>query len=332
MTTSTTTPQHATARLDSLTGLRWLAALAVFAHHFWEGYPQTSVGLLGVTFFFVLSGFVLTWSCSTHPATLRFYRNRVARVVPSMMVAVLAGAAIAKMGMGQLVFSLLGLQAWSPDPSVYYGGAGVVWSLTCELFFYALFPYLFRGLINLTAAQRRWLVADVLLVGVLLRLVMGASQGFFDRWDFNYWFFDLFPLMRLPEFLVGIVLALEVKNGLKVRWALPFGLVGLALVTLVAIAGDYRLWWNLLAIGPVCLLIVSVVQGRSDGRKSWLASRPMIWLGEVSFCFYLFHYIVLLVVPPVNSLLVPLFLASVLVAAAVHYLIEKPFNRLIRGN
>ena len=76
-------------RLDSLTGLRWLAALLVFGNHALvvaEGTaldaarPLMRAGVVGVSFFFVLSGFVLAWSNSTAVPATTFYRRRFARI------------------------------------------------------------------------------------------------------------------------------------------------------------------------------------------------------------------------------------------------------------
>ena len=79
-------------RLDSLTGLRWWAAFAVFLHHMSNLAPMPIEGVLrygayGVTFFFVLSGFVLTWSARPGTPASTFWWRRFARIYPSHIVA-----------------------------------------------------------------------------------------------------------------------------------------------------------------------------------------------------------------------------------------------------
>ncbi len=330
-TTDQPTTSNRQLRLESLTGLRWLAALGVFFHHVWEGHPLTNVGPLGVTFFFVLSGFVLAWGSTKGTSVARFYRNRVARIVPTMVVAVLVGAVITKMATWQLVFSLFGLQAWSTDKAVYYGGNGVVWSLTCELFFYLTFPYCVRLLQRMTRSQRRWLVCGLVAVSVALRVAMGAWESLADPATFNYWLFAVCPVMRLPEFLVGIVLAFEIRDGLRFKYATALGFFGFTLMAVVTAIGDLRLWWNLMALVPVVLIIMGASQTSMQGQRSWLASPLMVWLGELSFCFYLFHYEFIDTIPGLGNDLVPVFALSMLASVAAHYLIEKPFNKLIRG-
>src|SRR5512133_3297128 len=80
------------SRLDSLTGLRFLAALLVFAYHAGSvgtltGNGITAPGRSGVSFFFILSGFLLTWTARPDDTRRAFYQRRVARIVPSYLVA-----------------------------------------------------------------------------------------------------------------------------------------------------------------------------------------------------------------------------------------------------
>lgn len=79
-------------RLDSLTGMRWWAAFFVFAYHMgnlapFKGQSLMNFGYTGVSFFFVLSGFVLTWSARPRVGARQFWWRRVARIWPSHMVA-----------------------------------------------------------------------------------------------------------------------------------------------------------------------------------------------------------------------------------------------------
>lgn len=85
-----------TPRLDGLTGLRWWAAFIVFLYHMLIFAPVPgllselfSYGYFGVTFFFVLSGFVLTWSARSNVPVSTFYWRRFARIWPSHIVALL---------------------------------------------------------------------------------------------------------------------------------------------------------------------------------------------------------------------------------------------------
>src|SRR5579884_2966247 len=91
--------QQSKSRLPSLTGMRFIAAALVFFFHgatdflfksprITSDYLRTvsNAGSLGVSFFFVLSGFVLTWSMRPGDTTLRFWRRRVFKIVPNHVV------------------------------------------------------------------------------------------------------------------------------------------------------------------------------------------------------------------------------------------------------
>ena len=137
-------------RLDSLTALRFIAALAVVGVHggeiLWRPLlPVRSLGYVGVTFFFVLSGFVLTWSHPSGQPARRFYRNRFARVWPLHTVTWLA-VVVATTGVAPGSWAALGLvQAWVPRAGVNFAANGPSWSLSCDAFFYVLSAWCWAG-------------------------------------------------------------------------------------------------------------------------------------------------------------------------------------------
>ena len=154
-----TGPDHDRHRtLGSLTGLRAAAALLVFGRHVSTWFTGTALaplgdrllaqGANGVSFFFVLSGFVLAWSAHRpvpgHGAVARWSGRRAARIVPlHVLTWAVAFGVIALEGSRVSVpvaaANLLLVHAFVPKQSVYYSMDAVSWSLSCELFFYALF-------------------------------------------------------------------------------------------------------------------------------------------------------------------------------------------------
>src|SRR5579875_3536705 len=139
--------------LPALTGLRAVAALFVFGFHT-SSYGPTAfpvwhvfdIGFVGVAFFFVLSGVVLTWSARPGQLAGDFWFRRAARIYPSFLVATLAAIGIYVWLGGQhgpwwsLPFVFVLLHAWAPTQEVQSAADGVSWSLSCEAFFYLLFP------------------------------------------------------------------------------------------------------------------------------------------------------------------------------------------------
>src|SRR6266508_2403518 len=88
-------PRKRLPRVESLTGLRWWAAFFVFCHHMTNLAPLPirdflKYGTSGVTFFFVLSGFVLTWSAQPGTKIRTFYRRRFARIFPLYFLTLVA--------------------------------------------------------------------------------------------------------------------------------------------------------------------------------------------------------------------------------------------------
>src|SRR5438309_5804134 len=166
---------HARRDLPSLTGLRWVAAFLVFAFHS-SGYGVlttgwwhlTRFGFVGVSFFFVLSGVVLTWSARPGQRTGQFYWRRFARVYPAHAVTAVVAILLYVVVMPPHkplwagLLALLLLHAWPPVPVVNSAANGVSWSLSCEAFFYAVFPGLTSLLSRWSSGRRIAFVAVVL--------------------------------------------------------------------------------------------------------------------------------------------------------------------------
>ncbi|WP_209742766.1 MULTISPECIES: acyltransferase family protein [Micrococcaceae] len=138
------------ARLDSLTGLRFFAAFVVLLRHTVpEIFPLpglselSAIGPIGVGFFFVLSGFILTWNWN--PATGRgvFYGRRAARILPLHALTTVVAAALLIMADTPLwastILSLFLLQAWFTE-GYRLGGNSPSWSLSVEAFFMSCSP------------------------------------------------------------------------------------------------------------------------------------------------------------------------------------------------
>jgi peptidoglycan/LPS O-acetylase OafA/YrhL len=319
ITVTAPAPERHGKRLDSLTGLRWFAALAVFFAHVSTLLPLPgtddvfSLGSSGVTFFFVLSGFVLTWTYTAGDRVGPFYGRRFARIWPLLAIGVLAALAMQysdapepmrdTMVMASISAILL-YQAWVPS-HILGGASPVTWSLAVEAFFYAVFPFLVKPVLR---RSLRWLAAAAIvlvLVGWGIRVWLWTAYPPTARPSFSgvdgLIFGTYSPIARVWEFLLGVVAAAAMRKGwrspLSVRAAgavLAAGLVVLWLLRdqtfRVAVPFDVLPQ----ATAPLYALVVVAVAGRDmAGRPSWLATRPLVKLGEWSYAFYLFHFTVL---------------------------------------
>jgi len=298
-------------RLESLTGLRWFAALGVFTYHSWQlaRIPKVQVvaifGDAGVAFFFVLSGFVLTWSFSEKTTTGVFYWRRFARIWPALAVStVFAYVAMRQVWSVSGTDVLLGLtltQAWHPN--VLLTGNPVSWSLSAEAFFYLIFPWVIRPVLRC----RAWVLA------VLAVLLVGLDLGF-RWWSFNYFLphhrgtFWLLLVLRVPpyralEFLLGVVVGAAMVHGWRPRVPMSLALLVVAVDVWgcwygmrVQFLGEY--WWNQMLAPAFALVIIAAVGNDLRGRRSVLRSRPLVALGEWSYAFYLIHLTVIRTLMP----------------------------------
>jgi peptidoglycan/LPS O-acetylase OafA/YrhL len=320
--------------LPSLTSLRAVAATMVFAFHA----QLLHIGSAGVAFFFVLSGFVLTWGYQPSRSTRQFYLRRFARIYPLhalvWLVLVLSPWLSAKPNNDWLnnFANLFLLQAWALDGRHQLTVALVTWSLSCEVFFYAVFPFAVRFLLKLSL-PKLWLLVGLSFMAVEVLVVITTFSPL--KWVTQVFYAN--PLIRLPEFLVGIAIGLSIKAGARLRWywaVLPFGISIVGFITLPA--NPALNVWGALASA---VLVAAFAQWDIAGKSRITTNRAFIYAGKISFAFYLVHLVILgranhslvgLPIPHLHMVAqVVAFLASVAVAVALHHLVEQPVHNWI---
>jgi peptidoglycan/LPS O-acetylase OafA/YrhL len=335
--------------LPSLTGLRWMAALLVFGLHvhnfrYFGGTGGDLVtwafraGASGVSFFFVLSGFVMLWSVRPGDRAPAFWRRRLARVYPVHLVtaalALLLALTTARLPVPALPAALADLLLvhtwWHPwwqtlDP--------VSWSLACEAFFYAVFPalaLLLRGLGGRGAAALAG--AAALTVAALSWADAGGLLGFEPYTH---------PVARLPEFVLGAAVArlvvLERWRGPGPEASLAVALIGYFLVPQVA--DGYPA--TACTIAGFALLIPAAAVADLHGLPSLWRHPGLVRLGELSFAFYMVHLLVLRAATgplgrfprfgPVTGAAVTalVFAVSLALSWALYEGVERPARRLL---
>jgi peptidoglycan/LPS O-acetylase OafA/YrhL len=336
------TTGRAPVALDRLTSLRAFAALAVFAFHLhrwgvWGPAKVAKFGFTGVGFFFVLSGFILVWATTPGTSAQTFYRRRFGRIYPSHVVTlVIAGvlpAVAVSRGFAPGVLSATLLQAWTPTNHLLYGFNGVSWSLSCEAFFYALFPI---ALIAMRRARRRKLASVVLAAYAVASIVvvvgvLVSQHGSAANWGITV---STNPLVRLPEFLLGMAAGVAFMDGWRPKVAMRAALGALGVIYLLAVL--VHLPQTMMdAVVPLDFVAIILAAAAADisGARGWLASRPLLYAGQVSFCFYLVHELVIVNlrrhVDGAGGSIVMLLVAA-LAAVALHHLVELPCQRRLR--
>ncbi|MCR3751272.1 Peptidoglycan/LPS O-acetylase OafA/YrhL, contains acyltransferase and SGNH-hydrolase domains [Lentzea californiensis] len=323
-------------RLPSLTGMRFIAAFIVFGFHINAAglWPYLDVpfrqGATGVSFFFILSGFVLTWSARPGTAPATVWRRRAAKIFPNhvatWLVVLLAAAAVTP---ATALANLSLVQAWFPGENVYFSLNTPAWSLSCELAFYLAFPLLIKW-----RMRRPWLIASATTIAIMtVPAITLTMPG-----PLEYWFVFVFPPVRALEFVLGMAMARVVQQG---KW-IGVGLWPATAFFVVAYVGSWYLPASFPYVAgtvvPLALLIPAAAVADLTGRSSPWRSKWMVWLGTVSFAFYMVHQIVIRVSEkfldvhafPLAAAL-GMFVVSMLVAWLLYRLVEVPAERLVKG-
>lgn len=326
-------------RLD-LQGLRAIAVLAVMVFHMNEAWLPG--GYLGVDVFFVLSGYLMALVLSRHQQIgwsemKAFYGRRLARIAPAAFVVAAITAPFAlfsllpfdmrdfSASMVGLVTGILNIMVannigyFSPladsQPLLHY------WSLMVELHFYLLIPLVFW-----LSLRFRWSL--LLLATILLVVSLGyAHYRVYQSPNDAYYLLA----SRAWEFLAGVILFL-IGGRLKAEWlhaAAPW--VGLAVVLWGFLFFDSSYSHPSLYTVPfilgVALLMWMPVQ---HPLGSALSSRPLVYLGDISYSVYLWHNVLIVLVTQKMGALQPLsaaliFVATLVLAHLTRIYIEQPF-------
>jgi peptidoglycan/LPS O-acetylase OafA/YrhL len=359
-------------RLDALTSLRSFAALHVVLFHMrvtgivaggpWWYQNFASIGYVGVNFFFVLSGFILVYTYaapSLEPR--RFWQARFARIYPAYIVSLIVSASYFFFAARHLnlpffswskdhlvlasILTVCLLQSWLPQAALAWNS--VCWSLSVEAFFYSVFPFVLRHAKSMS--QRRLLggIAGFSFLSLLFSLSYlllhpdGAdkiSSGATDLFWKNVLSFH--PLVRVPEFLVGMcagLLFLGAKNAR--RWATPLVVAGLVVLSTLTLLAD-RIPSPLISAGFLSPAFAALIYGIALQPRwaSFLAAPFLVLLGDASYSLYLLHSIVISRAFDAMSYLPPEIrvaasLATAIGAALLCYdLIEQPARKLLRPN
>ena len=316
-------------RVASLTGVRALAALLVVATHaaYTTGkYTHGYVGLvfsrmeIGVPIFFVLSGFLLfgPWvraavAGATAPSLRRYAQHRVRRIMPAYAVTVLAAYLIYHFhdagpnpghSWNGLLRNLTLTQIYTDSYlfSHLHQGLTQMWSLAVEVAFYLTLPVI-AYLLLVVLCRRRWKPGPLLAGLAGLALISPAWMVLVHTVDFLPDGARLWLPGYLAWFIGGMMLAVLSAVGSQCHWFLAVPLAVLCyVIAATPIAGEATTSPTGLAqaVGKIVfyaviatLMVAPLVLGNRGAYSRLLGSRPMVWLGEISYEIFLVHLIVM---------------------------------------
>lgn len=339
-------------KLPSLTAGRGLAAIGVAAYHgslMWKGWlePVFRFGWLGVTFFFILSGFVLTWSFSNKQTYKEFIVHRLARIYPVHIICMFISIASfvyfgAAFGgyigtISGAILSFFLLHDFIPGhPNIRQGWNGVSWSLSVEFFFYLFAPMLIRRLNEVSSSK----LINFGLSLYILHLALGCMAFKLHLTHFLD-FMQYYPLAYFPIFIYGVIAAILLRRGLvlKIGWVVRVGLFIPVLVYCYNLPdADSMAMIALTVPAFLCLIIDWASQDLAD-HPTILSKGIFERVGVISYSLYMSHALVLaymgLILSVINipyrpTLFVFVFvLLSLFVANLMYELYERPMRNYI---
>lgn len=307
-------------------------------------------GFVGVSFFFILSGFIITYNyqkkIEQRKVTKRqFWAARIARIYPLHLLTLLGVAFIGNYiapigwieGIKHFIAALFLLHPFIPEMDYFFYFNSPSWSLGCEQLFYLLFPFL-----ALVFYKRQQVLWTLLACAVVIPVCMSLTDEANIR---AYWYVN--PLTRLPDFLVGMLIyhiyewchTKELSFGkasfFEVGAVAVFLLFYLLSEDIVPKVFRYSYYYWI----PISLIIL--IFSLQKGLISCiLTNKYLVIGGDISYSFYMIHLWVIFAyvqlaqvydwhVSPYISIPV-IFVTTVGIRLLSYYYFEKPANRFVK--
>ena len=353
------------ARLNALTGLRSFAAVNIVLFHFsnpnWFGplAPVVNSGYASVSFFILLSGFVLGYNYNARARagelnTKRFYEARFTRLYPIYLLSLILAfkmipiewaAHTRTMFWSGVVLSPLLLQGWIPEIATFLNTPA--WTMSAESSYYVVFPWMARWKKperlrpHLAKMGLVWVLGMV--PGTLYVIFNPDGLEYVDRFSYGPWLQALkfTPIPHLASFVFGVLLAeldeIVPRLGQRRLW---IGIFGFA-ATFAILTQAHRLPYPLLHDSFFMPLFGCIILGLSgvNPLSKILGIAPLVFVGEASYCLYLLHFNMWNLIHDSHILdhlglarfdpWISYVLLVGMALAALHF-IEKPAQRLLR--
>jgi peptidoglycan/LPS O-acetylase OafA/YrhL len=282
--------------IPKLDGLRGLSIFLVLVAHFYSS-GLDALGYLGVTIFFVISGYLITSillsyaeNLSIGTAAIKFYGRRTLRLFPAYYLCIAVTAILNVMNMRQIWWiDALYLNNFKIAHDGNWGVSGHFWSLCVEEQFYLLW---FPLVMLLSRRKLLHFIVACLLAGPLFRwtaFYLGTTD-----------FYNVLLPCQVDSLATGALIAYAMNFSkppsvwkILKRWRLPL-LLGSAYVVMAMMFLSYdtldRIFLaSFTNIVGACLVSISI-DSESDWKFGWLENRYLRHIGKISYGIYVYHY------------------------------------------
>lgn len=294
--------------IQSLQSLRGVFAIIIFLHHFMlNGQPAfVAGGDVGVCFFIILSGFVLSVGyygkvLSPNFAIRPYIKKRISRLYPLHFMGFIIAIVFYidnDFPIKPALSNLLLVHAWIPSDNYYFTFNSVSWTLSVLLFCYLAFP----GIVRII--EKTSLIALIMLCAVLIS-IYGLFIAILPEnliLPIGY----ISPTMRIADFIIGVLLYkvyVYVKSNKSLPLLSTFCATILQFTAIALIAGALALYSQIplrLAIASywwipcgILILAFSITDGNNTIISRLLRHRVLLWFGAISFDFFILHQLII---------------------------------------
>lgn len=287
-------------RIEQLTFTRFIAAIFIVIFHYGQGcflfnneytsfiFKQANIG---VSYFFILSGFVMiiAYNNKENIFFFEYVKNRLARIYPVFLVAiflVLGLKLLKEINITDLILNVLMIQAWIPEKALTINYPG--WSLSVELFFYLSFPFLFNCIYKKFSFKNIgfYIILFWLLSQIIFHLITRTNLIKMPIYCIDDIYYN--PLMHLNEFLIGNLTGLYFINKIKTmrkNYLVPILFLLLVLILLFKFPFGLNYHNGLLSVVFVPLILFFSLS--TDKLTKLFSHNVFVFLGEISFGIYI---------------------------------------------
>jgi peptidoglycan/LPS O-acetylase OafA/YrhL len=226
---------------------------------------------------------------------LDYLKNRLARIYPlyfaGIVLASLSLIALHNFNLGDFTLNVLMVQTWFSGKALTLNVPG--WSLSIELLFYIIFPFLFNKFYSKMTGVNHYISLAIILIWITTQILVYLllNQNLVSAFPISKSDLTYFPLIHLNEFLVGNLAGIYFLNRKIEKQNFEIHIFGLLILLILVlkypIGIDIHAGLLALIFIPLIILIAS-----NNGKMSTLfESKIAVFLGEISFGIYILQYV-----------------------------------------